>query len=115
MGLLVESRAQPAGTGAIKGLLLDAESRAPLAGARVALVGRAGWVVTEADGSFVLSGVPAGAQAITATIGGLRPVRVTDVEVAAGATTALKPIGLVAAPRGELAKAKSRRKKKRTS
>ena len=36
MGLLVEGRAQPAGTGAIKGLLLDAESRAPLAGARVA-------------------------------------------------------------------------------
>ena len=100
MGLLVEGRAQPAGTGAIKGLLLDAESRAPLAGARVALIGRAGWVVTEADGSFVLSGVPAGAQAITATIGGLRPVRVTDVEVTAGATTALKPIGLVAAPRG---------------
>lgn len=36
MALLVEGRAQPAGTGAIKGLLLDAESRAPLAGARVA-------------------------------------------------------------------------------
>lgn len=100
MGLLGEGRAQPAGTGAIKGLLLDAESRAPLAGARVALIGRAGWVVTEADGSFVLSGVPAGAQAITATVGGLRPVRVTDVEVKVGATTALKPIGLVAAPRG---------------
>jgi hypothetical protein len=36
MALFVEGRAQPAGTGAIKGLLLDAESRAPLAGARVA-------------------------------------------------------------------------------
>jgi hypothetical protein len=49
MGLLVEGRAQPAGTGAIKGLLLDAESRAPLAGARVALVGRTAWCQDIAD------------------------------------------------------------------
>jgi len=93
--------AQPAtATGAIKGVLLDAATRAPLEGARVALTGRPGWVITEADGSFVLSGVPAGTQEITATIGGLRPVRVTAVEVTAGTTTALKPVGLVAAPRG---------------
>jgi hypothetical protein len=38
----------------------------------------------------------AGAQAITATIGGLRPVRVTEVEVTAGATTAtLDPAGIL--------------------
>jgi outer membrane receptor protein involved in Fe transport len=94
------TRAQTPATGAIKGLLLDADSRTPLEGARVALTGRAGWVVTEADGSFVVADVPAGTHEITATIGGLRPVRVTAVEVTAGATTALKPIGLVAAPRG---------------
>ena len=86
-------------SGEIKGLLIEHASRAPIVGARVSLNGRRGGVMTEEDGSFVLSQVPAGEHEITASLSGFSLVKITAITVIAGKTTALKPITMVSSSR----------------
>lgn len=86
-------------SGEIKGLLIEHASRAPIVGARVSLNGRRGGVMTEEDGSFVLSQVPAGEHEITASLSGFSLVKITAITVIAGKTTALKPITMVPSSR----------------
>lgn len=86
-------------SGDIKGLLIESESSTPIVGARVSLNGRSGWVMTEQDGSFVLSKVPAGEHEITANLSGLSSVKITAITVIAGRTTTLKPIAMAPSTR----------------
>jgi len=71
-------------TGSIAGTVTDAATRAPLAGAQVAVQGRAGGAVTDAQGRYALRNVPAGARVVRASMLG-RSAREVTVTVAAGA------------------------------
>ena len=68
-------------TGTIRGRVTDAATQQPLATATVAVGSRTG--LTQADGRFVLTGVPAGADTLRARMLGYGPVR-QAVTVVAG-------------------------------
>ncbi len=73
----------------IRGRILDAQSKMPLIGANVFLVGTKEFMGTssDTDGSFVLSGVPVGRQRLEATYIGYEPFQVTALKVISGKET----------------------------
>ncbi|MBW3553255.1 MAG: SusC/RagA family TonB-linked outer membrane protein [Gemmatimonadetes bacterium] len=75
-------------TGTIQGTVTDAESLRPLAGVQLQVVGTRLGGLTNADGRFMITGVPAGEQTVRATSIGYRTVERT-VSVTAGATASL--------------------------
>lgn len=64
IGLTTAAAAQQPGT--VSGRVTDAANKAPLAGARISIVGTTLTTSTNADGRYRLTGVPAGAQTIRA-------------------------------------------------
>jgi TonB-linked SusC/RagA family outer membrane protein len=80
------ARAQEAGT--VTGTVVDAQGRAPLAGARVGVDGTTLSTVSGPDGRFELRGVPAGARTVRAQRIGYAEAR-QGVTVTAGATSAV--------------------------
>ena len=75
-------------TGTINGRVIDAATQAPVADVAVVVEGTRRGAVSQADGSFVIVGVPAGSQTVRARrIGFNAPVQI--VTVAAGGTVAL--------------------------
>lgn len=76
--------AQP-GTGAVRGTISNAATRANILGAAVRVVGTDRVAFSESDGTFYLGGVPAGAQRLAIDYTGLDPQTVA-VTIAAGST-----------------------------
>src|SRR4051812_1570147 len=85
--LAVSSFAQSA-TGTVSGRVLSAASRAYLQGAEISIEGSVLHTTAERDGSFTLTGVPAGSVVVVATYPGLDPQN-TTVEVKAGETASV--------------------------
>ena len=75
-------------TGTVQGNVLDATASVGVAGAQVFVAGTAIGTLTDAEGSYSLSGVPPGEQAITVRLIGYREVSKT-VTVTAGETVTL--------------------------
>src|SRR4051794_24108079 len=82
-----------AADGTITGRVLNSATGDYLAGASVELVGTSISAVTEADGSFRLSHVPAGMREVRAQYTGLNPER-RSILVAAGETAEVAAIRL---------------------
>lgn len=81
--------------GVLAGTVRDAEGR-PLAGAQVLATALGRGTVTDADGRFVLRGIPAGTHAVRAALIGYAPatVRVTVPGAEASVTLASTPLSL---------------------
>ena len=73
-------------TGSIRGKVVDSTSRQPLPDATVSIPGTRRGAVTGEDGTFVITGVPAGPQRVRASRIGHAP-QLQTVTVAAGTTT----------------------------
>jgi len=65
----------------VKGVVIDKASEKPLQGATVSLMDGTNEVVTDADGKFILKGVPIGRQKIAISFQGYKPVIVPEVLV----------------------------------
>lgn len=92
--------AQEGPTASLGGVIVEAETGRPLAGASVTLLGIAGRDVTDAEGRFILYDVPAGRQRILVAYRGHeapeRPIRLaaerhTDVRIALAVSADLEP------------------------
>lgn len=75
-------------TGTVNGTVRRAGSDAPLAGVQVSIVGTRLGSVTKDDGSYVINGVPAGAQRVSARLIGFAP-KISPVTAVAGGTATL--------------------------
>ncbi len=80
--------ARPDSIGEVRGRVIDAESRAPVAAAAVVVRGTRIGTLTGADGRYVLSGVPAGRPTLVVSRVGYTPAT-REVTVAAGERTTL--------------------------
>lgn len=72
-------------TGTIIGRVVDGTTQQPIAGATVVLVGMQRGTLTQADGAFLITGVPVGVHRVRAALIGYAAQQQT-VEVSAGAT-----------------------------
>src|SRR5690606_41938416 len=72
-------------TGSVKGIVWEQETNEGVAGANIILKGTATGTISGADGSFELSGVPAGNQVIAISFIGFAP-RELPVRIQAGTT-----------------------------
>ncbi len=72
-------------TGTVVGRVLDAETNRPVPSAQVVIVGARRGIISSADGTFVLAGVPAGLQVVRAVVLGYADKDV-QVTVAVGQT-----------------------------
>ena len=75
-------------TGKLSGRVLD-KKKQPLAGANVAIPGARLGAASDAEGRFVIIGIPAGTYEVKVNLLGYGPVVVQDVRVSADNTTAL--------------------------
>ena len=75
-------------TGAVQGTVLDATANVGVAGAQVFVAGTVTGTLTDANGAYFLSGVPAGEQVVTVRLIGYRQTS-KRVTVAAGETVIL--------------------------
>ncbi len=73
-------------TGRVTGTVTDGMTLAPIAGANVIIEGLLLGALTEANGTFVVSGVPVGTQRVTARLIGYAPVT-EEVTIVAGQAT----------------------------
>ncbi|MFN5771715.1 carboxypeptidase regulatory-like domain-containing protein, partial [Flavobacterium sp.] len=72
-------------TGTLKGKVIDKQSEKPLESAQIALLNVQGFeTTTDANGSFVLSGVPLGRQMLTVQALGYASVTLPNLEITAG-------------------------------
>ncbi len=94
LGLLISLQAQPTGSGTLTGTVTNAGTGATLAGAAVSLVGTNFNVLTQRDGTYTFSNVPAGNYKLSAFYTGL-DIRETSVSVIAGEAVSV-PIRLTA-------------------
>lgn len=115
--VLVALAAVPANAqtgGAVAGRVTDAGSGSALSGARVTVSGTTRQTVTNAQGEFRLTGIPAGSYSVSAALigreGQTRPVRVVNNETAtvnfALGNSAVAIEGLVVTATGEQARAR---------
>jgi len=89
---------QAATTGSIMGVVIDAITKAPLAGVKAVLPGTPSYsATTAANGQFALSGIPSGSQQITLTATGYAPITITAA-ISAGTFINVGNIGLSANP-----------------
>src|SRR5690349_7826736 len=87
--LMLPALALAAGNGKIKGRVTDRESKEPLIGASVAVVGTSIGAVSDVDGNYIIVNVPTGTYAVKATYVGYQIVTVQNVEVNTNLTTEL--------------------------
>jgi hypothetical protein len=73
--------------GAVKGRVLDVETKAPLVGANVVFVGGTMGAVADIDGKFAIVRVPVGSYTMRMTYLGYEPTSKTDVIVRSNRTT----------------------------
>jgi hypothetical protein len=78
--------AQAPETSRLVGKVAESTSGAPIAGARVEIVGTALRATTAVDGRYSISGVPAGTHELRIAMVGYTPKRITGVQIAAGQT-----------------------------
>jgi len=76
--------------GAIKGVVLDADTKSPLVGANVLIVGTPMGAATGANGHFVIANVPIGNYTVRFSYLGYNPLAKTDVIVKPNRTTFLE-------------------------
>ena len=76
-------------TGTITGHVTDSTSGAPVANARVIVVGTALSVSTDSRGAYMIASVPAGSYTVRALFIGYKPAEKTGVRVTANATVTL--------------------------
>ncbi len=81
--LPVGVRAQD-GTGIITGTVVDANTGEAMIGATVRVDGTTLGAICDLDGNYRIAGVPVGTHAVTATMIGYQPMRITDIEVEKG-------------------------------
>ena len=86
LSLLLSGSALAQATGTLAGVVLDADTGAPLAAANVALPDLNRGAVTDAEGRFFLNAVPIGTHVLRASTVGYEEARQT-AEVAADTTT----------------------------
>lgn len=77
-------------TGKIAGILLDANSNEPLAGANIFLEGTSMGAAVGLDGSFYIINVPPGLYDINAQMLGYKSIKIKDVRVSVNRTTTLE-------------------------
>jgi hypothetical protein len=77
-------------SGSLKGVVLDAETGAPLAGASVQIVGTQRGIATDPRGEFRIAVIPVGSYAIRINSIGYDPLTQTDVIIRAGRATSLE-------------------------
>jgi hypothetical protein len=82
-----EASGQAAGTGEIRGQVVERGTGRPLPGAAVEVVGGPGPVLTDGQGRFVLRGVPLGTLTVRAQLLGYETLEVPDVRVTEGRAT----------------------------
>lgn len=87
-----QARAQDAAgpRGSIRGLVLDAEVKTPLAGVRVKVLGFPAEALSDAEGRFRIPSVPVGGYVLELSFPYFRTRRVTDVVVKSGRSTAVE-------------------------
>ncbi len=73
--------------GGIRGVVLDAEVKTPLAGVRVKILGFAAEALSDAEGRFEIPSVPVGGYVLELSFPYFRTRRVTDVIVKSGRST----------------------------
>jgi outer membrane receptor protein involved in Fe transport len=73
--------AQETGTGTVVGKVLDAETGGPVYLAQVQVVGGSTFVLSRVDGSFVITGVPAGSFGVTVQCLGYQAKTITGLEL----------------------------------
>lgn len=71
-------------TGTITGIVVNAVTRAPLAGTQIAVVGTTKGAISKRDGKFVLTNIPAGVVSLRASFVGFDPQTINDVVVSPG-------------------------------
>jgi hypothetical protein len=84
--------------GTVNGTVLQGESRTPVDGALVQVVGGIQSTTTDRLGRFELTDIPVGLQALTISGGNVQPMRVTDIKIDSGQQLTLSPI--IATPVG---------------
>ena len=77
---------QVAAQGTLTGVVTNADTGEPLAGAQISVVGTTVGGSTDNEGRYVLTGVPAGTQSITAQFIGFTEGRAEQVQIATGQT-----------------------------
>ena len=80
-GLLPVRTQSVAGSGAIRGKIVDADTQAPLAGVNVSVLHTILGASSDIDGSFLISEVPAGSYTLSFDYLGYAPAGKTDVIV----------------------------------
>ncbi len=89
-------RAQSGGTGAVSGRVIDEGSGFGVSWTEVTVVETGAIATTDLSGGYLLSGLPAGTYTLSVNKDGYQPANITDVAVAASATTSLDiPLGPV--------------------
>ncbi len=95
----LRSQAGPAGTllvvpapppGSIRGVVVLAGKREPLAGVRVSLAGTSTTTATDRDGKFGIEPVPEGRHVLVFDLKGFVPQRLADVQVRPGVATGVR-------------------------
>ncbi len=79
--------APPTGTGRIAGRVIESQTGQPITGAQIAINGRPGGVMSDLDGRYRTSPLPAGRYTIVARRLGMQPKQYDSVEVKAGDAT----------------------------
>jgi hypothetical protein len=74
-------------TGKIKGIVTDKESKEPLIGATVSIVGTSYGAATDIQGNYVILNVPPGTYTVTASYVGYQTISVSNIIVNANLTT----------------------------
>lgn len=80
---------QSSARGRVVGRVVDAQSGAPLPGARVSVVGTDSWAIVSVDGRYTLMQVPAGVVSVNVRLIGYQPKTVSSVRVPAGEAAVL--------------------------
>ncbi|UCD39165.1 MAG: carboxypeptidase-like regulatory domain-containing protein, partial [Fidelibacterota bacterium] len=74
-------------TGKIAGTVTDEATGQPLAGANVLVEGTSFGAATDAEGGYIILGVPVGAYTVRSEFIGYRPMRISNVRVSSRLTT----------------------------
>ena len=77
-------------TGKLVGVVTDAKTNEPLAGANVLLEGTVLGAAANADGSFIILNVPVGSYDVSASIISHKKLTIQEVRVLSSVTTELK-------------------------